>query len=561
MDTLLLLRPRLWSIKNSHLNTRGAKVTLKPLILGVIGALFWGGIFLISIRVLTYFKGIEEIGDLLATKLLSMMLITFFSLLMFSGILTHLSTLYLSKDLSLVFSLPVQRHRIFISRWLEGTFDSAWMVLIYALPVLISFGIVYQGHPLFYLYIPAILLPMILIASGFSATLVMIAVLIIPASRIRSLFVFFGLCAFIVIYLAFRLLRPERLVDPEAFSTVLVYLNTLKTPTSPFLPSSWALDGIMGILKNDLKEALICVALSWSGALTVIFSQAIISDAIYFKGLSKAQAGKERFFRHNNPSKIKTDPFSTPVKAFAAKEVKIFLRDQTQWSQIFLIAALVVIYLYNFKVLPLERAPIQTVYLQNLLSFMNMGLVSFVLIAVTARFAYPAVSMEKEAFWLVRSTPIRIRSYLWIKFFIYFLPLLILSETLIIATNILLHVTSFMMVLSAITVFFMVPGIVSMGIGLGATYPDFKSENPSKSVTSWGGLIFMMAGAAFVAAVIMLEAGPVYRLFMADLKGHRIYLSEWLWTAGSFSAALLLCIAVTVFPMHLGERHLQQLEY
>ena len=59
-------------------------------------------------------------------------------------------------------------------------------------------------------------------------------------------------------------------------------------------------------------------------------------------------------------------PSST--RALAVKEIKTFFRDQTQWSQLFLIAALVIIYIYNFKVLPLEKSPIKTVYLQNLLS-------------------------------------------------------------------------------------------------------------------------------------------------------------------------------------------------
>jgi hypothetical protein len=77
-----------------------------------------------------------------------------------------------------------------------------------------------------------------------------------------------------------------------------------------------------------------------------------------------------------------------------------------------------------------------------------MGLDLFVLTAITARFAYPAVSMEREAFWLVKSSPLSLKAFLWIKFFIYYFPLLILTEVLIITTNILLSVTPFMMTLS-----------------------------------------------------------------------------------------------------------------
>ncbi len=44
--------------------------------------------------------------------------------------------------------------------------------------------------------------------------------------------------------------------------------------------------------------------------------------------------------------------------------------------------ALVVIYVYNFKVLPLEESPMPTEHLQDLLAFLQMGLALFVLTAV-----------------------------------------------------------------------------------------------------------------------------------------------------------------------------------
>ncbi len=186
---------------------------------------------------------------------------------------------------------------------------------------------------------------------------------------------------------------------------------------------------------------------------------------------------------------------SGPAWAFAVKEFRTFFRDQTQWPQLFLIAALIVIYLYNFSVLPLGQSKIRTIYLQNIFSFLNMGLAAFVLTAVAARFVYPAVSFEGDAFWIVRAAPISLKTFLWVKFVVYYLPLLILAEILIVSSNILLQVTPFMMALSVVTVFLMVPGVVALGVGLGAAYPDFQSENPAQSVTSFGGLLFMLLAA------------------------------------------------------------------
>ena len=139
---------------------------------------------------------------------------------------------------------------------------------------------------------------------------------------------------------------------------------------------------------------------------------------------------------------------------------------------------------------------------------------------------------------------------------ITFFPLLILTEILIVATNILLSVTPFMMTLSIVTVFFLVPGIVAMGIGLGAAFPDFKAQNPAQTVTSFGGLVFMILCAGYIGLVILLEAGPVYHLFMADIRGRIISPAIWLWIISSFTAAFVFSLAAIALPMRFGEKKL-----
>ena len=558
-DIITLLKPRIWPLKNRGLSDANGKSNTRFLLLGSFGLLLWCGIFAVSWRVLIYFKGVEEIGDILGYKLLSMMLVVSFALLLFSSILTSLSKLYLSRDLLLVHSLPVSSYKIFITRWIDSTLESTWMVIIYTLPVFIAYGLVYQSGLFYYLSTTITMLCLATIASAISTLMVMIAVLFIPASRMKSVFIFMGILFFVVIYLAIRLSKPELLVDPEVFDSVMVYITSLQTPSSPFLPSSWAYDSIRSALSGSIGDSLFFTALSLSFAGMLLFATILISDAIYFKGFSKTQNAPVRLFKKHVASDRIFNFLPGPMKSFMVKEIKTFLRDQTQWTQVFLIATLVVIYVYNFKVLPLEKSPIKTVYLQNLFSFLNMGLALFVLTAVAARFTYPAVSLEREAFWLVKTSPLSLRTFLWIKFFIYYLPLLILTEILIVATNILLKVTPFMMALSGLTVFLVVPGIVAMGIGLGAAYPDFKAQNPTQTVTSFGGLVFMIACAAYIGLVIIIEAGPVYNLFMAGIHNKTISLSIWIWTVGSFTLVLVINLLAISLPMRFGERRLSEL--
>jgi len=555
-DTLTLLKPRIWPLTNrsARKNARGGLI--KAFFFGTIGLLFWLGIFAIALRVLTYFKGIEEIGDILGYKLLSMILIVSFALLIFSSILTSLSKLYLSRDLQLVHSMPVASYKIFIARWIDSTVESAWMVVIFTLPVFLAFGIVYGAGLFYYANAAAALAALGINASAISTIMVMVAVFVIPANRLKSIFIFLGILFFVVVYLVIRLSRPELLVDPEVFDTVMVYISSLETPQSPVLPSTWAYDSILAGLTGTTNSGLFHTALAWSFAATMAFVMIVVAEAMYFQGFSKTQTAAARLFKKDSAAWRWFDFLPGPIKSFTVKEIKTFLRDQTQWSQLFLIAALVVIYVYNFKVLPIDKSPIKTVYLQNLFSFLNMGLALFVLTAITARFAYPAVSMEREAFWLVKSSPLSLKAFLRIKFFIYYLPLLILTEALIVATNILLSVTPFMMTLSIVTVFFLVPGIVATGIGLGAAFPDFKAENPTQTVTSFGGLVFMIVCAGYIGLVILLEAGPVYHLFMADIRGKTLSAAIWLWIIGSFTAAFAISLAAIALPMRFGEKRL-----
>jgi ABC-2 type transport system permease protein len=555
-EVLTLLRPRLISLKNGgHATNKNARL-MKLLLLGTVGVLFWGGLFAISWRVLYYFKGIEEIGDILGFKLLSMIFITSFALLIFSSILTSLSKLFLSRDLFLIHSLPISTYKLFTARWIDSTVDSSWMVIIYTLPVFIAYGIVYQGGPLFYITIFLTLVALSITASAISTLLVICAVVVVPASRMKNIFVFLSILFFVILYISIRFLQPELLVDPEVFDSVLVYITALKTSSSPFLPSTWAYDALEAALIGSTSDVLFHSALSWSFAGMMVVLIIILADAVYFKGFSKTQTAQMRLVKHGTIFGRVFRILPGPIKAFVEKEIKTFFRDQTQWSQLFLIAALVVIYIYNFNVLPLEKSPIKTVYLQNLLSFLNMGLALFVLTAITGRFAFPAVSAEKNAFWLVKSSPSPLKNFLWIKFVIYYLPLLILSEILIVATNILLQVTPFMMALSTVTVFFLVPGIVSMGIGLGAAYPDFKAENPAQTVTSYGGLVFMILCASYIGIVIIAQAGPVHKLFMADIHNRSITALGWAWIIASFALTFILSITAILLPMKFGEKRL-----
>ncbi|MRR16141.1 MAG: hypothetical protein EG826_06765 [Deltaproteobacteria bacterium] len=560
-NTLMtLLKPRLLSAKNGLKTGTHDNRRTRIYLFTLIGLAFWIGAFLIFYRVLTYFQSVQDFGDILAMKLLSMMIITFFTLLLFSSIINSLSHLYLGRDLPLLHSLPVGNQDIFLSRWLLSAFDSSWMVIAFSLPVFLSYGLVYKPGLFFYLIAPGAVVCLCLIASAISSLIVLIGAALLPAGKIRTLFVILGVVLAILLIVALRMIRPEQLVDPDSFASVVLYLNSMQAFNWPLIPTTWITDALRFALKNQWSPSLFNLALSGSCFFSLIFINQVTAGAVYFRGFSRAQTTPKRLFApvkfHGRSWEGLLNFLSRPAKAFAIKEIRSFFRDSTQWPQLFLICALIIIYLYNFSVLPLDKSPIKTIYLQNVFSFLNVGLAAFVLSAIAARFVFPAVSQEGEAFWIIQAAPVSIKTFLWIKFFLYYIPLLILSETLIVASNILLGVTPFMMFLSVVTIFFLVPSIVGLAIGLGARYPDFKSENPALAATSFGGVLFMILSFGLIALVIILEAGPVYKIFMSRLQGYGFSWLQKLWFILSFALALFLCLFSVVYPLKMGEKYL-----
>jgi ABC-2 type transport system permease protein len=242
------------------------------------------------------------------------------------------------------------------------------------------------------------------------------------------------------------------------------------------------------------------------------------------------------------------------------KDFKIFMRDSTQWSQLLLLGALVVVYLYNFAVLPLEAAVFEAWYIKNLLSFLNLGLTGFVVAAVAVRFVYPAVSLEGRAYWIVRSAPLSLHDLLWGKFWASLLPLMLLSGVLVVVSNILLEVSPFMMALSVGTILLATFGITGLGVGMGALYPRFHVENVAQISSGFGGMLYMILAIGFIGGVVILEAVPIYLVFRSKFFG--IPLATWAYVSIGISLVVLLGLMAAAFwiPMRRGLRALEEAE-
>jgi ABC-2 type transport system permease protein len=561
-DLCLLVRPRFLAFRNEFFRSDRRRRT-RTFIIFFLGSAFWAALFFMSRRVLIYFQSVEMLGDLLAHYLLGMVLITLFSLLVLSHIITALSNLYLSKDLELCHSAPVLLEELFFSRAIYTVMDSSWMIIVFGIPIFMAYAHVYRATPHFYVTLFHLTLAMVLIAAGIGILVTMTLVYVFPAQKTKDLVMLLTLFIVVGLYLLFRFMRPERLVDPTAFFSITHYLDSLKGTQGPYFPTHWITETLWCELTQAPKGSWLYVGMTWSTAAALAVINVWVADALYFEGFSKAQESKRR-----RPGAKILDrllgclkrPLAKDLAALLSKDIRVFLRDNTQWSQLLLLAALVIVYLYNYSVLPLERSPVSFDFLQNELAFLNMGLAGFVLSAVSARFIFTAVSGEGEAYWIIRSSPLGLKRFLWGKYFLFLFPMLFLAEILIVCTNWLLQVTPFMMFLTAGTMILLVLGVVGLGVGLGAIHPQFGHQNLAQVSTGVGGFTYMVVSSFFVGVVTALEAGPVYILFLAEMHGTGVSSLQWALIGLSFLSVLSIGGFSIYKPMKMGLKALGDYE-
>ena len=532
---------------------RGARFA----VLGVVGVLFWGFIFGVLYKLLSYFKGVPEIGELLAGKLLGLLLISFFSLLLLSNVITALSSFFLAKDLDLLVSAPVDWLRVYAAKLLETTIFSSWMVVLLAIPMFTAYGMAYDGGWGFGLFVAVTFIPFLVIPSVLGSAVTLLLVNIFPARRTRDILSVIAVLTAGGIVLLFRLVRPEQLARPEGFRSLVDFIAVLRGPTSPLLPSEWVQKAVMSFLAH--KTDALSMYMLWSTAAASVVIGALLHRTLYAAGFSKAQESAQRWARAGTLQSLSMRllaPLGTLKRELVMKEVRLFFRDTTQWSQLILLAVLVVVYVFNIKYLPLKGEGI-TFFLVNVVPFLNLVLAGFVLASIAARFIFPAVSLEGRTLWLLRSSPLAMRDLLWAKFWVGTLPLLILALGIVVVTNYLLQVSVFMFLVSVLTITLMTFAIAGLAIGFGTLFPQFETENAAQIPTSFGGLLFMMASICIIGGTIILEARPVYG-YLSARAFHQP--ENPLEMVLGFGAAALLCVASTVIPIRVALRRLEDTE-
>ncbi len=521
-----LLSPRWTGLRNTLIRTerRGLYAGL-----AVIGLGFWLGLFAMMYFLVGQFWVVEGFGPFLARKLLEMLLASLFVMLTFSNVITALSTYFLSDDLELVLALPVSRTTFHYGRFVDTLAQSSWMMALFGLPVFLAYGFRMDAGVSYYLALLVAIPALLSIATNIGISIATVLVNLFSAKRTRELMVLLGIVLVAGLFVAMRSLRPERLVNAQEFESLAAYLSELQLPAPTLFPPRWASEVLAATLLYSpfpWLEAGLLVTGALAGAAIARWIVAWGFDT----GWSRAQEARAaRFYRSPGFDWI-VRPLPPAWRAMAGKEFRIFARDPSQWSQVFLLMGVCAIYLVSVQSLPMsafQGAVLQA--MKQAVAFLNLGMGGFVMAAIAARFQFTAVSREGRAWWLIRGAPIEPATMLRAKAVLGLIPMIVVGLVVVVGSGLLLEAPPALLALEAVTTLFLAYGISGLALAMGALWPDFRADTAARAASSPAAVFFMVVALVLVFLVLTLEAVGV-----------------WLFLRGGGTFGVLAAIPVTM---------------
>ena len=197
-----LLWPMFLTAKNRFFPS--GKISQKSIgiVLFCIGLCY--AIFNITLRVVTYFHMQDELGIILSLKVFQMAWILIFIMLIFSSMVSSISTIYLSEDNEIVFSAPISTVNLFFMRYISGTIYTSWMMIIFSLPIFATYGIVFQTPVTYWFLMVPTLLSITLTSTCLSTLLTIVLVKFFPARHTKDIILYLSLCFGVLIIFLIR---------------------------------------------------------------------------------------------------------------------------------------------------------------------------------------------------------------------------------------------------------------------------------------------------------------------------------------------------------------------
>ena len=522
----LMRRVRLKTIRRAITRAKGVRVA-QYVSIGIFGLfisfiVFFGSFFL--------FGSLASVADgELTVRILAGSCTVAVLALVFTGLATALYTMYLSKDLDLLLSLPIKERTIFAYKFWETLAGNSAFFVVLGVPVLVAYGVATGASLLFYLTLPPIVVLLLMIPTGVCVLLIMPLMRLIPANRAREIVAAIGGLLIAVFYLLwFRFgAATAPTVEPGVSGSMEPIRALLDAPILNVPPGSWISETLAGAATLELGRFF--AGLLPFAALSVgmyVLSLAV-SGWAYATGRARATESGGRVRSTGWAGKLLV-PLPQDIRAVVVKDLTSLPRDLRRLVNVVVpvVMGLAFGFFYFSGDQPVMQVPSRFIPYLTMAGF-----------AAMASMSGPAQSVggEGRSYWFIVASPIsawRLLTAKWIT------AVLIGTIATLLGVLVVSLVSGLYLpgLLTGLAVGILLSAILDLyTVGVAAMYPRFDWENPNQVVTTGGGWV-MMVCLGGLAALVALGATLAF--------GLTIILP--LWAASTIAAALWTALAVAI---------------
>lgn len=553
----------MWSLRIALARLRPFDTALlvKLVIVGTLVVAFLYGDFLLFRRIIFAISQIESLTPFFALglleNLLGLVFLVSLLVLFFSSLSAAITSFFTDSDLEVDHAAPIRKLSVAGRRWWRTFVRSSYLIIAFITPLFIALQ---QRYELSFVFLVAALTDLLLLAAipvSLASTVVILLVRFFPVGRVKQIVVTLAVLMVTLAILGFRVARPERLFMEIETDDLVTVLRLIELPAADRFPSGWLASGVLAWPAKDTAGAragTLKLAALAAACFTLFL---ILARYHYFAAFVRARETLAPMALGSSLITGTIDRWTRTIhpqnRALLRKEVRVLTRDVGQWSQLFMMVALLFIYLYNIQTLPLQGDVRAT-----MVAYTNLAMAGFVMAAICLRFAYPSISAEGKAFWTIESAPVSARRIILVKTVVYLLPLMVLAAILVSLGNIILDAPLQVWIYTFGGALAMSATLVSLGVGMGGWSPNFSAENPLEVGLSLGGFAYMAVSMIYVGTMLLLLARPLRRFLLFVVFGFSEDLSA-MSQAFPIAAAILLSALLIVIPLLGAERQLGRL--
>jgi ABC-2 type transport system permease protein len=518
--------------------------------------------------------------------LFDLLFFALFMMLVFSTGLILYGSLFSSAETGFLMSMPARADQVFAYKYQGAIAFSSWAFVLLGCPMLVAYGLVglpgeHAGEPAllapwyFYALLPLFFFGFVLLPGSLGAALCLLVVNFVPRRRKQIMWVLAITVIGLVSFWFYSVLSTTR-ADVWSRETAQALVGRFTFAQRTITPSHWMSRGVISAAARDLDQTAYNLALIWGNGLFLYLVTTGLAVGLYRRGYNRVATGGELRRRYGGHwldqalSRI-LGFVDAQTRLLIVKDFRTFRRDPKQWAQVVIFVGLLCLYFANLPNIHQfdeseqhggALAGLRTEWAErNAISLLNMGATALLLCTYTSRFIYPMLSLEGRKFWILGLLPLERDRLLWGKFMFAATAALLIAESLVLLSDVMLRIPLIGILLHVVTVATLAVGLSGLSVGIGACLPNFRETDPSKIAVGFGGTLNLIAGLLFLMVTISFMAAPWHMVMMPAEDGSYVTPMAVAGVVIGLLVGVATGIAAIMVPLQVGAAALRKMEF